>query len=329
MVAPTAEARATRRGLGGGPGVLVGAHAASSLLVESAGSAAGCWSPRSTSAPLIRPSRRAGSRSSRWSLAKVERWKTSGCSPSPPPTSCTCEEHDHVVAGDDLLVDRAVVGRDGLVEQDGAVLGDPEGQPGEALLAGTGELAADRVVVVGQHADAEPVGLAEQRPGRARGRDRERHQRRVDAHRGERRRGDAGELSLDRRGHGDDAGRGTPRRRRGGCAGRGWSRVGSEVWACRVMRTPPVGDGGWAWAGRSSWAVANHASYGAASACCGVEHEQAAGRHRGAELDEQRRSVCSTASAWVSAAPSISGIAVTPPSPWWGKRSRKTLSSPV
>ena len=45
--------------------------------------------PRSTSAPLIRPSRRAGSRSSRWSLAKAERWKTSGCSPSPPPTSWT------------------------------------------------------------------------------------------------------------------------------------------------------------------------------------------------------------------------------------------------
>ena len=69
-----------------------------------------------------------------------------------------------MVAGLDLVVDRAVEGRDGLVEEHGAVLGDRERQPVEALLARPGELAADVVVVVGEHADAEVPGLAQERP---------------------------------------------------------------------------------------------------------------------------------------------------------------------
>ena len=117
------------------------------------------------------------------------------------------EEDEQVVAGLDLAVDRAVELRQPLVEGDRTVLSDAVGEVVEALLDRAGQLPADHVVVVGEHGDAEVAGAAQVRPGLRRHREVDRDQRRVEAHRGERARGEADQPPVDLGRDGDHPGR--------------------------------------------------------------------------------------------------------------------------
>eukprot|EP01032_Pedospumella_encystans_P003392 gene3392-4006_t len=65
------------------------------------------------------------------------------------------QQHDRVVTGDDLVVDRALEAGQPVVEGERAVVGRRGRQTGEAVLHRAGELAADLAVVVGQDRDAE------------------------------------------------------------------------------------------------------------------------------------------------------------------------------
>ena len=70
------------------------------------------------------------------------------------------QQHEGVVAGGDLVVDAGLEGDDGVLQQHGAFSGAVDGQLVEPAPRGPGELAADQVVVVGEHADAEPAARA-------------------------------------------------------------------------------------------------------------------------------------------------------------------------
>ena len=93
----------------------------------------------------------------------------------------------------------------------------------EAVLDRTGQLAADVVVVVGEHGQAEVGGPAQHRPGLRRVGDRERHQRGLEAHRRERAGGEADQVVVHPGRDGDDAaGEGAERLAQARCGSRSW-----------------------------------------------------------------------------------------------------------
>src|SRR3954447_1239144 len=91
-----------------------------------------------------------------------------------------------MVAGRHLVVDRAVEAGKTVVERDGAFVGGGQRESVEAVLDRAGELAAGRVVVLGQDRHAEVVGSAQGGPGPRGGGHRKRDQRRVETDGGER-----------------------------------------------------------------------------------------------------------------------------------------------
>ena len=124
----------------------------------------------------VRASCRSASRSGRSAL----RWKTSGSEVSACVHGVQPQQDDGVVAGLDLAVDRAVEAgeaRRRAWPRRRSVMLDVE--PVEAVLDRSGQLAADLVVVVGEHGQAEVAGPAQHRPGLRGVGDRERHQRRA------------------------------------------------------------------------------------------------------------------------------------------------------
>lgn len=83
------------------------------------------------------------------------------------------EQHDEVIARLELLADGAVIVGNPFGEHHRTAVGDLEGDAGEPLLGRTSELAAQCVVVLGEHGDAEVLGSAQLGPCDRAFRDRE------------------------------------------------------------------------------------------------------------------------------------------------------------
>jgi len=72
---------------------------------------------------------------------------------------------DVMITGLDLLGDAGFDPAAGAFEQDGAVFGDPPGQPVESPFAACRQLPADVFLLGGENADAEPRYQRKARPG--------------------------------------------------------------------------------------------------------------------------------------------------------------------
>lgn len=122
------------------------------------------------------------------------------------------KQDDDVVTGLDLAINSAIELRETVIEGDSPFVGRVEEYPVESLGHRTGELAAEDVLMVGEHGDPEMIGATQIRPGLRGVRDRHRHQRRIEADTGERARGQTDHRAVDLRGHRDDAGGEDPER---------------------------------------------------------------------------------------------------------------------
>jgi hypothetical protein len=120
---------------------------------------------------------------SRW---KRLPWNTSGRRLGSAPRSCTRSTTMSWSPAAMLGLDAAVVPRAHSVQHHRAVGGRLPAQLHEAVGTLPGELAAHLLLIGSDHADAEPPGVAQQRPGRGGMRDADGDQRRLERHRRER-----------------------------------------------------------------------------------------------------------------------------------------------